>query len=194
MSLPVDRSQRRTEVAEAAYDIVATQGLDMLTVRAVAKAKGCSTAIVSHYFAGRQDLLTEVYRLASERTFARWEAVEAAGGGLCACLTEVLPTNTEMRRYWRVHLSFWGMVGVDPELGSIHSEMLERSKANVRRVIAQDPVFSRFEREDLESLGRQVLALQAGIATQAAISETYWPANEQIADLESGLAKLLAVG
>ena len=194
MSLAVDRNLRRTEVAEAAYDIVATQGLDMLTIRAVAKAKGCSTAIVSHYFADRQDLLSAVYRLASERTFTRWKTVEAAGGDLCACLREVLPTDTDMRQYWRVYFSFWGRVGMDPELGSIHSEMLERSKANVRRIIARDPLFSRFEGIDPESVIRQILALHAGIATQAAISETYWPADQQIADLESGLAKLLAVG
>lgn len=194
MSLPVDRSSRRAEVAEAAYQLVAEQGLDMLTVRAVAKAMECSTAVVSHYFKDKQDLLSAVYRLTSERAFERWEAVEAAGGDLCACLRAVLPTDPDMRQYWRVYFSFWSAAGADPKLGSIHSGMLERSQANVRRVMARDSFFSTFEQKDLESLIRQVLALQTGIATQASVSEKYWLPQQQIADLESGFAKLLAAG
>lgn len=193
MSLPVDRSSRRAEVAEAAYHLVAEQGLEMLTVRGVAKAMGCSTAVVSHYFTGKQDLLSAVYDLTSERAFERWEAVETAGGDLCECLRAVLPTDTVMRQYWRVYFSFWSVAGTDPELGSIHSRMLERSQGNARRVMARDHNFVRFEPEDRESLIRQVLALQTGIATQASISEKYWPPEQQVADLESGLAKLLAV-
>ncbi|MEJ7926732.1 TetR/AcrR family transcriptional regulator [Sphingobium sp. AN641] len=192
MSLPVDRHSRRAEVAEAAYHIVAEQGLDMLTVRAVAKAMGCSTAVVSHYFAGKQDLLLAVHRFASECAFMRWASVEAAGGDLCACLKEVLPTDTEMRRYWRVYFSFWSTVGTDPGLGAIHSGMLARSLDNIRRLMNKDPRLAKLETPALDSLVRQVLALQTGIATQAAISEDYWPADQQIADLESGFAKLLA--
>lgn len=191
MSYPVDRDLRRTEVAEAAYHIVAEQGIDMLTVRAVAKAKDCSTTIVSHYFSSKQDLLSAVFRFASDRAFARWEAIEAAGGDLCTCFNAVLPLDTEMRRYWRVYLSFWSTAMVDLKLGSIHSEMLKRSQMNVRHLLAKNPLFSKRRGKKLESLSRQIVALVTGIATQASISEDCWPGHRQTSDLQDGIASLL---
>lgn len=192
MSLRVDREARRAEVALAAYEIVAERGLDMLTVRAVAQAKGCSTAVVSHYFSGKQDLLSAVYRLASERSFARWEAVESAGGDLCACFKEVLPTDDEMRGFWRVYFAFWSVAASDPKLGAIHHAMLEKSEASARRLLIRHHDCGGMAPEDLDSLVRQVLALQSGIATQASIGEAHWPADQQISDLEIGMAKLLS--
>lgn len=194
MSYPVDRALRRTEVAEAAYQIVAEQGIDMLTIRAVAKAKDCSTTVVSHYFSSKQDLLSAVFRYASDRAFARWEAVEAAGGDLCTCFNAVLPLDKEMRRYWRVYLSFWSIAMVDPKLGSIHSEMLKRSEMNVRRLLAKNPLFSKRKQKKLQSLSRQIVALVTGIATQASISEDYWPADRQISDFQDCIENILAIG
>lgn len=194
MSYTVDRDLRRIEVAEAAYQLVAEQGMDMLTVRAVAKAMDCSTTVVSHYFSSKHDLLAAVFRFASERNFARWEAVEAAGGDLCTCCNAVLPIDKEMKGYWRVYLSFWSMAMSDAKLGPIHSEMLNHAKMNVCRLLAENAFLSKCKQKKLQSLSRQIVALMAGIASQACISEEYWPADRQTYDLKKGIESLLGIG
>lgn len=48
MTYPLELDLRRIEVADAGYEIVAEQCLDKLTVRALANAMDCSTAVVSY--------------------------------------------------------------------------------------------------------------------------------------------------
>lgn len=191
MSLPVDRGLRRAEVAQTAYEIVAERGLDMLTVRAVAKAKGCSTAVVSHYFTDKRDLLVAVYRLAADRTFAAWNATEARGGDLLACLTSALPLDRDMQRHWRVHFSFWSAAALDPALGAIQNGVLRQAEENVLRLLSRHPLGATLEPPLQEQLSRQLLSLQMGIATQASFGHSHWPAGRQASDLADAVGRLL---
>lgn len=191
MSLPVDRDLRRAEVAQTAYEIVAKRGLDMLTVRAVAQAKGCSTAVVSHYFTNKRDLLVAVYRLAAERTFAAWADAEAHGGDLFACLKAALPLDPDMQRHWRVHFSFWSAAALDPVLGEIQNGVLAQAGENVLRLLGRDPVGAALALPMQERLSRQILSLQMGIATQASFGHGHWPPDRQASDLRDALGRLL---
>jgi TetR/AcrR family transcriptional regulator, transcriptional repressor of bet genes len=191
MTLPVDRDQRRMEVAQAAYAIVAEKGLEMLTVRAVAKAKGCSTAVVSHYFTDKRDLLVAVYSLAAGLTFANWQAVEEGGGNLCDCLVSVLPIDPAMQGYWRVHLSFWSAAVFDATLREIQSAVLIRSNENVQRLLALDPIGRTLDLQAQRRISRQILSLQMGIATQAFFGDRVSSADRQRSDMAEGVAKLL---
>lgn len=191
MSLPVDRDLRRAEVARTAYDIVAQQGLDVLTVRAVAKARACSTAVVSHYFRDKRDLLVAVYSLAAERTFARWTETEARGGALRSCLTAALPLDQEMQGDWRVHIAFWSVAAIDPALADIQNAILRQADENVLRLLRRDPAGGRLDPAVQERVGRQLLSLQMGIATQASLGPEYWSAARQVADLTDGVERLL---
>jgi len=55
----VDHEERRAEVAAAVWRIVSRDGLEAATVRRVAAETGMSTSVVSHYFAGKDELVTE---------------------------------------------------------------------------------------------------------------------------------------
>lgn len=191
MSLPVNRDMRRAEVAQAGYEIVAERGLEALTVRNVAKAKGCSTAVVSHYFTDKRDLLVAVYDLAADLTFARWDAAEKAEGDLCSCLKSVLPIEPDMRRHWRVHFSFWSAAAIDPALAAIQTRVLRRSEQNVRRLISRELAYPEDDQVSQDQLCRQILSLHMGIATQASFGEQYWPSAQQISDLETAISALL---
>lgn len=65
-SEPAPRTARQPEVPldtailEAARDILALEGLDGLSMRAVAERVGVSATAIYHYFAGKQDLVDRV--------------------------------------------------------------------------------------------------------------------------------------
>src|SRR5690606_29622071 len=110
MPRQVDHDERRRAVARIAADLIARGGLEALTIRNVAKAAGYSTAVVSHYFADKRQLLLFIYRAAIERTRSQIDAALAKDrGDLKACLDAILPLNEERRRDWLVWFAFWGM-------------------------------------------------------------------------------------
>ncbi|MEO0030434.1 MAG: hypothetical protein RIS94_192 [Pseudomonadota bacterium] len=191
MSLPVDRDLRRAEVVDAALGIVADAGLDGLTVRAVARARGCSTAVVSHYFAGKRDLLVAVYRHTTDMTFSHWTRAEAAGGDLRACLASALPLDAERLRLWRVNFAFWSVAALDADLAGIQSDLLARASDNIGRALAHDAVAGGLPEARRRQLGRQILSLVMGIATQASLGQPHWLPQRQTADLFDALAHLL---
>jgi len=57
MPLIVDHDARRREVGAIAARLIATSGLEGVTVRDVARIAGFSTAVVSHYFDNKRALL-----------------------------------------------------------------------------------------------------------------------------------------
>ncbi|NUO96439.1 MAG: TetR/AcrR family transcriptional regulator [Nonomuraea sp.] len=78
MPVEIDIAQRLATIAHATLDIVATEGIDGVSIRAVAKRIGGSTTLVTNYLPTREALL----RNAVEHAIQSWagESGEAAEG------------------------------------------------------------------------------------------------------------------
>ncbi|PZT71290.1 hypothetical protein DN402_04540 [Streptomyces sp. SW4] len=70
MPIDVDEVQRRKEIAEATLAVAARDGARAVTIRAVAKELGGSTAMVTNYVPTRMALITNAVRAAE----SRWRA------------------------------------------------------------------------------------------------------------------------
>ncbi|MDX6741370.1 TetR/AcrR family transcriptional regulator [Actinocorallia sp. A-T 12471] len=70
MPMEIDLTQRLATIAEATLDLVATGGIDAVSIRAVAKRIGGSTTLVTNYLPTREDLL----RNAVEHALTAWDA------------------------------------------------------------------------------------------------------------------------
>lgn len=177
----VDHNKRRAEVVEIATDLIARGGLEALTVREVAKAAGYSTAIVSHYFAGKRELLFHIYRAAVARAGNRTAAIlEADPGDLNNCIEAILPLDEERRRDWHVWFAFWGMAVADPEFAAeqrqrvIDAQTLFRSIFEVRREAGLLPMDI-----DCDIRARLCVSLIDGLAVQAVFDPDDWPPERQ---------------
>ncbi|UVS80052.1 TetR/AcrR family transcriptional regulator [Actinokineospora sp. UTMC 2448] len=62
MPKQVDPAARRAAIGDAVVDIAAEHGFAAVTIRAVARRAGASTSVVTHYVAGRDDLLRQAVR------------------------------------------------------------------------------------------------------------------------------------
>lgn len=82
-----DHRQRRAYIIAAARRILARDGLGGLTMRAIAAEAGCTTGLVTHYFASKEELIgaavAATAALQAERAWARL-GPDAAPGGLPA--------------------------------------------------------------------------------------------------------------
>ncbi|WP_455355277.1 TetR/AcrR family transcriptional regulator [Streptomyces sp. SYSU K217416] len=74
MPIDVDEVQRRREIAKATLAVAARDGARAITIRAVAKELGGSTAMVTNYVPTRIALITNAVRAAESRWRSELEA------------------------------------------------------------------------------------------------------------------------
>jgi AcrR family transcriptional regulator len=187
----VDHHARRLLVTEVAAEIVAARGVEALTVRAVAAATGFSTAVVSHYFLDKRDLLRSTFRAAANRSTSRFESAATADRrSVVSCLLALLPLDDDSRRDWRVFVAFWGTAASDIELAVEQRDRVRSARGRIEHVVAElmnaapgDP--------ELRLVARSLLTLVQGIATQAVFDPADWTPRRQSEQLRLGVAALL---
>jgi AcrR family transcriptional regulator len=111
MAKVVDSEEKRAHIVSAAWQVVIANGLDATTMRMIASAAGCSTGMVTHYFANKDEILETLVRQVSRRAEQRLTiAVNASEGGIAglrALLVESLPLDEERIAEWRIWLALW---------------------------------------------------------------------------------------
>lgn len=111
---------RREQICRAAAVVIAREGFAGSTMRMVAEEAGVSTGMLNHYFANRQDLLTQALVYVSERTQERYrvaiEEVPAGRERLHALLDSALADDEQMVETWRVWINAYGEAVRLPEL------------------------------------------------------------------------------
>lgn len=172
----VDHDARRRVVTAAAAHLISEGGVDAVTVRELARATRCSTAVVSHYFKNKRELLVCTFREATDHVRTRLDIVFARDpGDLRGVLEAVLPLDEERRRDWSVWLAFWADAIADVELGGEQRQRVRDMReivADVLRTSGRAP-----ERVDAEA--RRLLTTVIGIAVQASFDPEEWPPDRQ---------------
>lgn len=115
----VDHAARRAELLDAAWRVIAGEGLEAATMRRIAQAAGCTTGRVTHYFDSKDEVLVAALREVHRRSAARMirhigraDAVTV----LLKVILEALPLDEDRRLEWNVWLAFWGRAAADERL------------------------------------------------------------------------------
>jgi AcrR family transcriptional regulator len=166
MPRKVDHDERRRHVLDIACDVIEREGVEAATVRRVALEAGCSTTIVSHYFANKHQLLQMTYRRASEGAKGRvLSTLERSPGDVEAVLTVLLPLDDHSRRDWHIWFAFWVFAIGDAEFAREHRGYLDDVVAILADTLTQRYGPERFAAFQWE--GRRLFALLSGLAQQA---------------------------
>jgi AcrR family transcriptional regulator len=113
MPKTVDHYERREELLEAVWRLIARDGMEGATVRAIAKETGWSTGVLAHYFVDKDDIITSALRLAYERIATRWdEKLEGLSGidALYELVLDNLPLDDERELETRLLMNYWSLV------------------------------------------------------------------------------------
>ena len=134
----VDHDARRRRVAEEAAELIAERGVDAVTFRELGERAGCSTAIVSHYFRDKRDVLRFTYAAAADRARQRLGVALSSGGErLQGGVEALLPLDPDSVRDWRVWFAFWGHAITDPDLAAEQRAHVRRTRAALASVIRE---------------------------------------------------------
>jgi len=161
--------------------LIARAGLDAVTVRDVAEAAGCSTAIVSHYFHNKRELLYVTYRASVDQATERCdEAFAASGGDLKAYVAELMPLDEERLMEWKIWLAFWAKAVSDEEIAADQRECVLRARDNILKILdGLDARGQLVEGADRAHVARQVLTTITGMAVQVMFDPADWPVERQ---------------
>lgn len=151
----VDHVERRRELAEAVWRVILRDGLEGVSVRAVAGEAGWSTGALRHYLGTKEELLASAARLLEERVVGR---LENRPGGLTpreavrAALCEVLPLDEERRVEGAVWFAFADRSLVEPRISEEYEVVFDGMRELCGRVT-----------HDLAGMGRLASGLDPDI-------------------------------
>lgn len=184
------RADQGELLSRAVWDVLAHQGLERLTIRAVAAAAGCTTGLVMHRFPNRRALLRHARQLLHEATGARVAELEAAAGSPRAALRAVLhqglaldPQRTAESAVW---LGFLAAAFADDELIAMHRANNRGWRTRIERLVADAAPDWGPRQVRAAALG--LLAMVEGAAALAAADPQAYPPAEQEAMLDAALA------
>ena len=171
-----DHDARRRQVAAAVAEIVATHGLDGVTVARAAAGAGISVGLVQHYFANKDDMLLFAFTHVREGIDARVADAVAAGAGsgariervLVDALGELLPLDERRRRECRVTLAFAGRSVDNPRLAEVLRASADGARGRLAVAVHNGKECGEVPAETDERLeAARLLALVDGLAMHA---------------------------
>ncbi len=135
MPVLVDREKTRAQILDLAIGIVASEGLNALTIRRIAQAAGTSRAIVSTYFDNMGDLVTATFQTVADRQASRVAHAEERGASMEECVAALLPLDAAGLLEWRVLIAFHGVAVTDPDLVPIEGARIDGAVVRFERML-----------------------------------------------------------
>ena len=194
MAKHADHEKRRAAFAEAAFNVLARNGLAGLTVRDVAKEAGYTTGALVHYFPSKGELFVAASEHAAVMVRPRMEQDELEFSGLEALrhvIYEALPKTAEARAFWSVWLVFWERGKQDPVVGKIAQARYTEWHGRLVRLLQNAQVQGELNAEaDAGLLAQTATVLVDGIAVQALRTNARLPPARQKALIDTWIAGL----
>jgi TetR/AcrR family transcriptional repressor of bet genes len=189
----VDHEERREQLSAAVWHVVSEHGLDGLTLRAVAKAAGCTTGRAAHYFGDKNALLTHARQVMHRRMAARIEALPAFDSPrerLRAVLLEGVPLDDERRLNSTIWAYFLMAARTDRQMLAEH---VTRHESWIRRLTGLLHDACPAPPADVELRARGLVALLEGLALCGVATPDLYPPDLLVDAIDGHLNLLLGV-
>lgn len=180
----VDWDARRDEILSATWRVIARDGLDKTTVRAIAREANCSQGILSHYFDDKDDILAKAlvmsHRRVRERTVEKTKGVRGLAA-LRIAMSEALPLDDEREIEAQIEVSFWSRVLSDDELTSLQRSEVATLRARLHGHLTEaDDLGELRGGLDLDVATHELLVLIDGLSVQYVHHPVQVPPARQI--------------
>jgi TetR/AcrR family transcriptional repressor of bet genes len=169
----VDHAQRRRELVEASWNVIANDGIESLTMRRVASAAGCTTGRISHYFSSREELLSSALSAAHDEAERRMIAIAKsalpARERLKLVAYEGLPLDAVRLREWKVWIVFWAAAASSSSLSDQNRARYRGWRNLLLRLFADIESLSK---SDSQRRVDELLALVDGLGIRVALNSS----------------------
>lgn len=185
-SLDHQFSESAAAIADATIRIIASRGLDAVSVREVAKESGFAAGSVQYHAPNKDTLLAHAFIRSIQRQGERVAAVSERGDKLetwVARLAELLPIGGVRSEDAAVWVTYGSASATRDWIANLYTEVLEDFQSSVLLALGGE--------EDAKPKARLVTALVNGLTLDnLGVSEA--EADRIVADLRVGLGLLFA--
>ncbi len=186
----VDHAARRAAIAEALWRVAERDGVEGVTMRAVAREAGWSTGVVTHYFPDMDALTTHSFALVQRAMADRAERAYARAAtprtGVRAALAQALPLDRDRRREATVWFGHLELARRSPAVGAVARDHYDNWRTAVSaQVAAAWPLLP-----GPRDVADELIALVDGIAVRALAIPRALPRSAQLGMLDRALANI----
>ncbi|MEM7016024.1 MAG: TetR family transcriptional regulator C-terminal domain-containing protein [Pseudomonadota bacterium] len=172
----VDPEQRRTEVVCAAFSLLARDGVEALTMRAVAQEAGCTIGLLNHWFNSKDHLVEAALEHAVTTAIARCKQLaQDPETTLEQVVSEFLPLDSTRTDELRVWLAFWALSIGRSALRESHRLRVEDIRTSLTVEISKLVD----NNTDVAQFVDVLMALLDGITVNALVNPEYWTTERQ---------------
>ncbi|WP_309630910.1 TetR/AcrR family transcriptional regulator [Nocardioides zeae] len=190
----VDAEQRRREVLDAVWRVVERDGIAGATVRAIALEAGASTAVVTHWFRNKDEVLRAALDLSHHRIAARRQRhLEGRTGrdALTEALRQMLPLDAERKLEMQIEITVWLRALTDDSSREVHLGSHDRSLRLLERLVEESMAAGELDASlDPRRTAEGLLAFVDGLGVDALVHPDRVSEERQLELLEDHLDRL----
>ncbi|MCG2624042.1 TetR family transcriptional regulator [Arthrobacter sp. I2-34] len=193
----VDHDQRRVELVNATWRIIARDGMEGATMREIAAEAGFANGALKPYFPTKDDLLTFAFGHVFNQTNRRMAAATAGMAGLAALRSychEILPLDEERISEARIVIPFWQKALTDTAKAQLHEASMELWRSTMLAYLAEARAAGQIHTAVPDAdLAGFLMNMVLGAQITAALTPAQYAPAQLTAQLD-GYLELLATG
>ena len=193
----VDHEERRRAIVTAASRLIGARGIDSTNMRDLAREAGYTNGALSHYFAGKDEILRAAFEHVFEATNERVRRSIGRRRGLDALrrlAREIMPQTEETRLEAKVAVSLWQRALNDPQLAASNNQQLVAWRSEIVRYLAQAREDNEIVDVDENVLANLLMTTMVGMQVTGVLDAEAATPAQQDAMIEQILSGVRAPG
>jgi len=183
---------KRIGALAATLRVIARDGLEKTTIRAIATEAGCSAGSLAHNFCYKEDILRQTLEHADALISKRISDIISETEpnlALREVLAQVLPVDNDRIVELTLDVNFWGRALIHPELRGLEHEDHDRWRNIVLGLVSSIKSSNKSSLSAVD-LTDVLIAFLDGLGLQALIYPELFPADRQLELLDLQLSRL----
>lgn len=190
----IDHDERRKEIVQRVWRLIAEEGISAATTRRIAEVTGYSNGVLLYYFPNKDAAISAAFKYIFDDTNVRRELKmpnPRGFAGIRALAAEVMPLNDVQMAEARLILTFWEKALYSEEKADMYSAMMGewRDELIVRLTEAiedgeANPAI------DVEASVDELLSMLMGLQVMGLFSPHHYSAERQLRQLDDYLQRL----
>ncbi len=170
--------KRRTQMLEAAAEVIGERGLCDTRIADIAERAGLSPALVVYYFGSKEKVLTEALAYAEDlfyiEAFRELTAIEGASEKLVRLIELACPAveRSETDEYWALWVELWSRALRNDEAARKREALDQRWRSTIAEVVREGQRTGEFELCDPERFATYLAALMDGLSLQGLLHDS----------------------
>lgn len=192
-----DAEATRNRLVRAAWQVIASEGIEAATLRRVAREDGCTTGLITHYFRDKNELVTCAYRRVLDMMLADATAAIATHDNLTqrllAAIEAIEPTRADTGQFTVVLMNFWAAAAFNSTFAQHCREDYQRWRMLVSGVIVSGIESGELRKDtDVRTLTDILTLLSDGLSVGMTLTPRNYPPKHRRTIILKILSSFLA--